>query len=103
TKVSSGVPPMAAQPCVGAPGWLIASLPQGNPPHGQRSLTASAATHQPATASGQPGNRSSSRCPIASTPKMTVDAAASATHANQATLMVQKSSGKKKGAPKARP
>ena len=41
-------------PASGSPAWLIASLPHGKPPHGQRSLNASAATHQPATASGQP-------------------------------------------------
>ncbi len=62
TKVSTGGPPIAAQPCVGTPAWLIASLPQGKPPQGQRSLNASAATHQPATASGQQRRLSSSRC-----------------------------------------
>ena len=53
TKERTGGPPIAAQPCVGSPAWLIASLPHGKPPQGQRSLNASAATHQPATASGQ--------------------------------------------------
>src|SRR5579863_1102634 len=53
TKESNGAPPIAAQPWVGSPAWLIASLPQGKPPQGQRSLNASAATHQPATANGQ--------------------------------------------------
>src|SRR5215471_10545947 len=56
TNVSAGVPPIAAQPLVGALAWLIASLPHGKPPHGQRSLSASSATHQPATATGQPGS-----------------------------------------------
>ena len=50
---------------VGAVAWLIASLPHGKPPHGQRSLNASSATHQPATASGQPGKLSSRRWAIA--------------------------------------
>ena len=56
TKESTGGPPIAAQPCVGSPAWLIASRPHGKPPHGQRSRNASAATHQrprrPATRAG---------------------------------------------------
>src|SRR5271165_4638629 len=44
-NVSSGAPPIAAQPLVGAVAWLIAILPQGKPPHGQRSLNASSAIH----------------------------------------------------------
>src|SRR3984885_9027001 len=83
-NVSTGVPPIAAQPLVGAVAWLIASLPHGKPPHGQRSLSASSATHQPATATGQPGKLSSTRWAIASTARMTAEAAASATQANEA-------------------
>ena len=84
TKESSGGPPIAAQPCVGSPAWLIASLPQGKPPQGQRSLNASAATHQPATASGQQRRLSSSRWATVNTAKMSAEAMASATQANQA-------------------
>src|SRR3984957_5672278 len=64
---------------------------------------ASAATHQPPTASGQPGSRSSSRCPTASTPKITASAMASAAHAYQATLTSQDSSGTKNAIPKTSP
>ena len=94
---------MAAHPWVTAPAWLIAILPQGKPPQGQRSRRASAATHQPATANGQPGSRSSRRWPIASTPRMTVEATASASQAYQATFRVHDSSGKKKAMPKTSP
>ena len=52
TNVSSGAPPTVAHGAAGVPGWLIASLPQGNA-YGHRSRSASAPTHQPATASGQ--------------------------------------------------
>ena len=103
TKESTGGPPIAAQPCVGSPAWLIASLPQGKPPQGQRSLNASAATHQPATASGQQRRLSSSRWATANTAKMSAEAMASATQANQARLMTQASSGKKNARPKTRP
>ncbi len=103
TKVSAGGPAIAAQPWVGTPAWLIASLPQGKPPHGQRSLNASAATHQPATAGGHQRRLSSSRCAIANTAKMSAEAMASATQANQARLMTQATSGKKKARPKTRP
>ena len=102
-NVSSGVPPIAAQPLVGAVAWLIASLPHGKPPHGQRSLSASSATHQPATATGQPGRLSSTRWAIASTARMTAEAAASATQAYQATLSTHASNGKKKAMPKTSP
>ena len=102
-NVSTGVPPIAAQPLVGAVAWLIASLPHGKPPHGQRSLSASSATHQPATATGQPGKFSSTRWAIASTARMTAEAAASATQANQATLSTHASNGKKKAMPKTSP
>ena len=102
-KVSAGGPAMAAQPCVGTPAWLIASLPQGKPPQGQRSLNASAATHQPATASGHQRRLSSSRCATVNTAKMSAEAMASATQANQARLITQATSGKKKARPKTRP
>ena len=103
TKESTGAPPIAAQPCVGSPAWLIASLPHGKPPQGQRSLNASAATHQPATASGHQRRLSSSRCAMANTAKMSAEAMASATQANQARLITQASSGKKNARPKTRP
>ena len=103
TKESTGGPPIAAQPCVGSPAWLIASLPQGKPPQGQRSLNASAATHQPATASGHQRRLSSSRWATANTAKMSAEAMASATQANQARLMTQATSGKKNARPKTRP
>ena len=59
--------PTATQRTVGAWAWLMASLPHGKPPQGQRSLNASAATHQPATASGHQRRLSSSRCATANT------------------------------------
>ena len=102
TKVSAAARDRR-QPWVGTPAWLIASLPHGKPPHGQRSLNASAATHQPATASGHQRRLSSSRCAIANTAKMSAEAIASATQANQARLMTQATSGKKKARPKTRP
>src|ERR1700749_2721025 len=102
-NVSSGAPPIPAQPRVGAVAWLIASLPHGKPPHGQRSLNASSATPQPATATGQPGRFSSTRWAIASTARMTAEAAASATQAYQATLSTHASNGKKKAIPKTSP
>ena len=103
TKESTGGPPIAAQPCVGSPAWLIASRPHGKPPHGQRSRNASAATHQPATASGHQRRLSSSRWAMANTAKMSAEAMASATQANQARLTTQASSGKKNARPKASP
>src|SRR5215469_18213702 len=102
-NVSTGAPPIAAQPLVGAVAWLIASLPHGKPPHGQRSLNASSATHQPATATGQPGKFSSRRWAIASTARMTAEAPASAAQAYHATLSTHDSSGKKKAMPKTSP
>ena len=93
---------MAAQCAVGDPDWLIASRPHGNA-YGQRARIASAATHQQATATGQPGSRSSSRWPMQSSPKMTASAMASAAHAYQATLISQDSSGTKNATPKASP
>ena len=103
TKESTGGPPIAAQPCVGSPAWLIASRPHGKPPHGQRSRNASAATHQPATASGHQRRLSSSRWAMANTAKMSAEAMASATQANQARLTTQASSGMKNARPKAKP
>src|ERR1022692_3292033 len=103
TKVSSGGPPIAAQRDVGAPAWLIASRPHGNPPHGNRSRTASWATHQPATATGQARSRSSGRSPRASRANRTVSVPASAAQAYQATLSTQESSGTKNAAPDTRP
>ena len=102
-KVSSGAPPTAAQRAVGASAWLIASLPQGKPPHGQRSRSASAATHQPATATGQPGSRSRSRWPIASTARMTAEPPARPAHAYHATFSTQDSIRKKNATPKTSP
>ena len=81
----------------------MASRPQGNPPNGKRSRSASRLTHQPATATGQPGSRSSSRCAMASTARMTADPSASAVHANHQTLITQDSSGKKKATPNTSP
>ena len=101
-KVSRAGPPIATHRAVGAPAWLMASLPQGNA-QGQRSRTASAATHQPATASGHARSRSSSRWPTASTAKTIASAIASAAQTYQATLTSQESSGTKNARPKARP
>ena len=101
-NVSSGAPPIAAQRAVGASAWLIASLPQGNA-YGHRSRTASAATHQPATATGHARSRSSRHWPTASTAKLTVWAAARAAHTYQATLTSQEVSGTKKAAPNTSP
>ena len=91
-KVSSGAPPNATQRTSGATDWLIASRPQGKA-YGHRSRTPSASTHQPATATGQYGRRSSSRWPMASSAKMTASAPASAAHAYQASLTSQDSRG----------
>src|SRR5215469_12600428 len=103
TNVSAGVPPIAAHPLVGALAWLIASLPHGKPPHGQRSLSASSATHQPATATGQPGSVSSRRWATAPAARMTAEAPASPSQAYQATLSTHDSSGKKKATPNTSP
>ena len=102
-KVSSGGPPTDTQRTVGACAWLIASLPQGKPPQGQRSRKASTATHQPATATGHARNRSSSRWPTVSTAKMTASLTARAAHAYQARFSTQESSGTKKARPKISP
>ncbi len=80
----------------------MASRPHGNA-YGQRARMASAATHQQATATGQPGSRSSSRWPMVSSAKMTASAMASAAHAYQATLTSQDSNGTKNATPKASP
>ena len=101
-KLSSGAPPTAAHGAAGVPAWLIASLPHGNA-YGHRLRSASAQTHQPATASGQARRSSSSRWPTASTAKITASATASASHAYQATLTSQDSSGTKKASPNTSP
>ena len=93
---------MATQRAVGAWAWLIASLPHGNA-YGHRSRKASTPTHQQPTATGHPGRRSISRCPIANRPKITASAIASAAHAYQATLISQDSSGTKNARPNASP
>src|SRR5580693_4035682 len=93
---------MATQRAVGAWAWLIASLPQGNA-YGQRPRKASTPTHQQPTATGHPGRRSISRCPIANRPKITASAIASDAHAYQATLISQDSSGTKNARPKPSP
>ena len=74
-KVSSGAPPIATQRPRSArwPGSWPAG-PTGSRRTATRSRTASAATHQPATASGQARSRSSSRWPTASTAKITASA-----------------------------
>ncbi len=102
-KVRKGGPPMATQRAVGADAWLMTSRPHGKPSHGHRSRSASAATHHPATASGQARSRSSSHCPSVSTAKMTVSAMARAAHTYHATLTSQDSSGKKNARPKTAP
>ena len=93
---------MAVQGAVGAPAWLMASLPHGNA-YGHRSRSASAATHQPATATGQARSDSSTRWPTASRAKMTASAMASAAQAYQARLISQDSSGMKNASPNSNP
>ena len=102
-KVSSGGPPIATQPAVGAAAWVMASRPQGNPPHGNRSCTPSCTTHQPATASGQARSRSSGGRARVSTAKMTDSTTASVTQAYQATLTSHDSSARKNTAPQISP
>src|SRR5215470_5687709 len=101
-KLSRGAPPMAAHGAVGAPAWLMASLPHGNA-YGHRARSASAATHQPATASGQARSRSSICWPMVSSAKITASAAASAAQAYQATLISQDSSGTNRASPNTSP
>ena len=101
-KLSSGAPPTAAHGAAGVPAWLIASLPHGNA-YGHRLRSASAHTHQPATASGQARRSSSNRWPTASSAKITASATASANHAYHATLSSQDSSGTKKASPNTSP
>src|SRR5215472_18788378 len=101
-KVSRGAPPMAAHGAVGAPAWLMASLPHGNA-YGQRLRSASAATHQPATASGQARSRSNICWPMVSSAKITASEAASAAQAYQATLISQDSSGTNRASPNTSP
>src|SRR5262249_36658601 len=102
-NVSTGGPPIADQPAVGAEAWLIASRPHGKPPHGIRSRMASCATHQPATASGQPRSLRSGGSAITATAKTSASSPASAAHAYQATLMSQDSNPTKNTAPHASP
>src|SRR5690349_4346213 len=101
-KLSRGAPPIATQRTSGATDWLIASRPQGNA-YGHRSLIPSTRTHQPATATGQYGRFSSSRCPMASTARMTASAPASAAHAYQASLISQDSRGTNAARPNTSP
>src|SRR5215468_1217800 len=101
-KLSRGAPPMAAHGAVGAPAWLMASLPHGNA-YGHRARSAPAATHQPATASGQARSRSSICWPMVSSAKITASAAASAAQAYQATLISQDSSGTNRASPNTSP
>ena len=63
----------------------------------------SATTHQPATAAGQNGSRSSSRWAVASTAKMTARARESANHTYQASLTSQDSSGVNSARPNTSP
>src|SRR5262249_29489976 len=102
TKVSSGAPPMAAQGAAGLPAWLIASLPHGKA-YGHLARSASAATHQPATATGQARSDSSTRWPAQSSAKITASAMASAAHAYQATLISQDSRGTNRASPNSSP
>ena len=101
-KLSSGAPPTAAHGAAGVPAWLIASLPHGKG-YGHRLRSASAQTHEPATASGQARRSSSNRWPTASTAKITASATASANHAYHATLSSQDGSGTKKASPNTSP
>src|SRR5215472_755104 len=101
-KLSRGAPPMAAHGAVGAPAWLMASLPHGNA-YGHRARSASAATHQPATASGQARSRNSICWPMVSSAKITASAAASAAQAYQATLISQDSRGTNRASPNTSP
>ncbi len=93
---------MATQRTSGAADWLIASRPQGKA-YGHRSLIASTRTHQPATAAGQYGRLSSSRCPTASTAKMSASTPARMAHAYQASLISQEISGANRARPNASP
>ncbi len=101
-KLSSGAPPTATQRTSGACDWLMASRPQGKA-KGHRSRSASAATHQAATAAGQNGSSSSSRWPMVSMAKITAKAKASAPHAYQATLISQDSRGTNRARPNTSP
>ena len=101
-KVSSGGPPTDTHRTVGAWAWLMASRPQGKA-YGHRSRKPSTATHQHATATGQPGSRSISRWPMANTAKITASETARAAHAYQATLTSQEISGTKNARPKQSP
>src|SRR5690242_238983 len=102
-NVSQGTPPIATQPAVGFPAWLMASRPQPNPPNGQRLRSASSATHHRATAAGQIRRFSSSRRVTAVTEKISASPPASAAKTYQATLIIQVSMGRKNAAPKTSP
>ena len=80
----------------------MASRPQGKA-KGHRSRSASAATHQAATADGQNGSSSSSRWPTHKMAKISASAPASAAHAYQATLISQDSSGTNRARPNTSP
>ena len=62
-NVTSGAPPMAAHPVTALSLLAKASLPQGTPPNGNRSRTASTATQSNAVVSGHQGARVSSATP----------------------------------------
>src|SRR5262249_23033996 len=99
---SSGAPPMAGQGAGGAAARRRPGRPHGNAyGHGFRS--ASAAPHQPATATGQARSDSSIRWPTASRAKMTASAMASAAQAYQARLISQDSSGTNSASPNSSP
>ncbi len=80
----------------------MASLPHGNA-YGHRSRSASAATHQPATATGQARSRSSTCWPMVSSAKITASATASAAQAYQARLISQDSRGTNRASPNSSP
>ena len=54
-KVTSGIPPRAANRAYGASAWAKASRPQGNPPKGSWDRTSSDATHRQARPKRPPG------------------------------------------------
>src|SRR6516165_9954421 len=80
----------------------MASLPHGKA-YGHLPRNASAATHQPATATGHARSDSSTRWPAQSRAKITASAMASAAHAYQATLISQDSRGTNRASPNSSP
>src|SRR5580700_8450139 len=92
-NVRNAGPPTATQRIVGAVAWLMTSRHHGKPPQGPRSRTASATTHQPATATGQALSRSRNDWPIVSTEKITASPVARATQTYQARFTSQDSRG----------